>query len=283
MAAAISALGLIGTAIASALLHQQRYFRHARDVLGVREGIRDAVEVLSTDLRSAARSDTIRVMSDSAVEFFAGIGGAVVCRSLSPNTFALSAESASGATLTSFHTLPDTGDLALLYVAAPDGGSRAWERHRILAFAESAPLGDCLADGSPPKDGYRLTLAAPPVGHAGRGVPVRFIRRGRYSLYRASDREWYLGYRRCNAVGAGCGGIQPVSGPYRRHSVTPAETGFLFEYFDARGDPVRSFASPLDVARVEITARAQRPGGRIFGAGPAVADSGTTSIALRNR
>lgn len=285
LAAVIAILGLVGAAIGSALLHQQRYFRHARDVLGVREGVRDAVQVLSTDIRGASASDTFRLMTDSAIEFFSGVGTAVVCRSISPSSFGLSDESASGATLSSFLALPDTGDLALLYVGGPDSGTnKRWERHRILAFSESGANGGCLLEGATPGEGFRVTLGSPPEGQVMRGTPVRFIRRGRYSLYRSSDRLWYLGYRRCNALGASaCGGIQPISGPYRRYSPNPDETGFLFEYFDPRGERASGVDSQLSAARVDITARAQRTGVGMFGAGAPVADSATTSIAIRNR
>ncbi|HXQ76588.1 MAG TPA: hypothetical protein VN797_00185, partial [Gemmatimonadaceae bacterium] len=114
---------------------------------------------------------------------------------------------------------------------------------------------------------------------------VRFVRRGRYSLYRASDGEWYLGYRRCDAAGlAGCGGIQPLSGPYRPYSSNPLRTGLLFEYFDASGVRLGAGASPLSLARVDITARAEsRQQVPVESRVIRPADSASLSIAVRNR
>jgi hypothetical protein len=114
---------------------------------------------------------------------------------------------------------------------------------------------------------------------------VRFIRRGRYSLYRASDGDWYLGYRRCNALGSSvCGAIQPLSGPYRRYSSDPAATGLLFEYFDANGNRLGAGSSPLELARVDVTARAESRHHLIVeGRQSTPGDSATMSIAIRNR
>lgn len=281
----ITLLGLIGAAIGSALLHQQRFSRDANDLLHIRESVRDAMEVLSTDIRGSSSADTIRLMADSAIELFASIGTSAVCRTVSSNAVALAEESAGGNTLSSLLLPPDTGDIALLYTDGADASGRRWERHRILAFTAGSPAAGCLLDGTSPREAFTLTLQAAPDGPVTRGAPVRFVRRGRYSLYRSSDHEWYLGYRRCNAVGPSiCGAIQPVSGPYRRYSPDQKETGFLFEYFDARGEAVNGVDSPLSVARVDITARAQRPGRRMVGsAESSIADSATTSIAVRNR
>ena len=78
------------------------------------------------------------------------------------------------------------------------------------------------------------------------------------SLPRVGRSRWYLGYRRCNAVGAStCGAIQPLSGPYRDYSSNPRNTGLLFEYFDESGSRLTPGGSPLALARVDITARAE--------------------------
>ncbi len=286
LAAVIAILGLIGAAIGSVVGFQQRYFRQARDLLSARQSVRDAVQVLSADIRAASIADTIRLMTDSAIEAFAGIGSSVVCRAVSENIVTLPEESAAGATLTSFLALPDTGDLAVVYLRAGTADSlRQWQRRRIVAFTESAPGDGCLIAGGAPRETFRLTLHPHPDGEIERGVPVRFIRRGRYSLYRSSDRDWYMGYRRCNAIGESvCGGIQPVSGPYRPYSPDWSRTGFLFQYFDARGEPLSALDSPLEVARIDITARAQRAERRLIGGEVgAIADSARMSIGIRNR
>ncbi len=283
IAIVIALLGVIGATIGSAMLHQQRFYRDARNLLEVREGVRDAMEVLSTDIRGSASSDSMRLMADSAIELFAGIGTSVVCRTVQSNVFAL-AEESRGNTLSSFLYYPDTGDIALLYRESPDTAGSHWERHRIASFAPSASAAGCLLYGIEPAEGFTLTLQSTPNSDVGRGTPVRFVRRGRYSLYRSADAEWYLGYRRCNATGPPqCGTIQPVSGPYRRYTSDRERTGFLFEYFDASGERVTGEA-PLDVARIDITSRAEARHRRRIGEHDAlIAASGASSIAIRNR
>lgn len=285
VAVVITLLGLIGAAIGSALLHQQRFHSGASELLDVREGVRDAMEVLSTDIRGSSSADTVRLMADSAIELFASIGSSVVCRTVSSNAIALAEESPGGNTLSSFLLHPDTGDLALLYRDSVDASGSRWERHPIAAFAARSGVSGCLLEGIDPVEGFVLTVQSAPSRPVRRGAPVRFVRRGRYSVYRSSDGEWYLGYRRCNALGpSSCGAIQPVSGPYRRYSSDRVETGLLFEYFDARGERITGVDSPLSVARIDITARAERPQPLKIGNGEkSIADSATTSIAIRNR
>jgi hypothetical protein len=81
-----------------------------------------------------------------------------------------------------------------------------------------------------------------------------------------------------------CGPIQPLSGPYRRYNPARGETGLLFEYFDKAGGQLVQGASPLSLARVDLTIRAESrqrilDGGRVRG----FADSAKVSIAVRNR
>ena len=279
----ISLLGLVGAAMASAVHKQQRFHRHASALLDARQGVRDAMEVLSGDIRGSSPADTIRLMADSALELFTTIGTAVACRSTSGNSIFLAAESATGNTLSSFLVPPDTGDLALVFNLTGDATVGSWARYRVAGFAVRTSRPGCLGDADTSAEGFLLTLQRLPEPAARSGAFVRFIRRGRYSLYRASDGQWYLGYRRCNALGLSvCGAIQPLSGPYRRYSPDNAETGFLFEYFDADGERLAA-GSPLSVARIDVTARAHKDPGTGGGAGMHLPESATATIALRNR
>lgn len=276
---------MAGAVISSAILDQQRFHRNASELLSARQGVRDAMEVLSADIRGSSTEDTLRVIADSALELFAGIGASVACRTISENSIALAGESASGNTLTSFLLVPDSGDLALFYRESPDPPGGEWNRHRIAALTVRSGSPNCVADGAEPGEGFVLTLQSPPAEPVKRGAPVRFIRRGRYSLYRSSDSQWNLGYRRCNALGIPvCGAIQPVSGPYRRYTPDNAETGFLLEYFNAQGERVAGVGSALSITRVDVTARAERVQQR-GAASPAnsVPEIATASIAIRNR
>lgn len=289
----LAMLGLVGSTIGLSLVRQQRFYRATMDVLRSREGVRDAMELLSTDIRGMSVADTVRLLADSAIEFFANVGSSVVCEAQGGTVVGLPRLSPRRSNaLTSFLTQPDTGDLAVLHRDSIEGVSE-WEAHRISRLA-SRPIGSTCpassrfgsqAEATVDGAGFLLELATPLSSRVGAGAPVRFIRRGRYSLYRASDGSWYLGYRRCNAVGSStCGAIQPLSGPYRGYSANPRTTGLLFEYFDGAGAPLASDASPLGLARVDITARAE--GGErieVDGRNSIHSDSATITIAIRNR
>ena len=289
----LAIVGLVGSLIGATLLRQQRFYRGTTELLRSREGVRDAIAVLATDLRGLAIADTVRLLSDSAMEFFAGIGSSVVCASDGGWTVGLpAAQSGSASSLSAFNIEPDTGDLAFFYGDSLADGTR-WERHRVLSFASSSFVRGCDlgANGgrapspSPGQPGYVLNLASPLSSHVRTGAPIRFVRRGRYSLYRAADGDWFLGYRRCNALGASvCGSVQPLSGPYRPYTPDESATGLLFRYYDRSGSRLQAGSSPLSLRRVDITARSEsrqriRDGGRTF----AFADSATVSVAIRNK
>jgi prepilin-type N-terminal cleavage/methylation domain-containing protein len=282
--AVIAILGLVAGMVGSTIVSQQQFHRRAAAVLGARQGVRDAMEVLSTDIRGASLEDTVRVMADSALELFAGIGVSVACGSLSGNSITLAAESPTANTLTSFLLNPDTGDIALIYRRdSVDGDPGRWERHRIAAVTTRLGDRDCLTGGAA-REGFVLTVQSPIERAVEPGTPVRFARRGRFSLYRSSDGKWYLGYRRCNAIGvSACGAIQPISGPYRRYDADKARTGFLFEYYDSSDALLTSTASPLAIARVDISARAESDGPRHGSSDGALPEFASASIAIRNR
>jgi prepilin-type N-terminal cleavage/methylation domain-containing protein len=283
-------IGVVGGAIGITLVRQQRFYRGTTELLQSREGVRDAMELLSTEIRGMAVADTVRLLADSAIEFFANVGSSVVCQRLGATSLGLPGVAAGrGNALTALTTTPDTGDIAAFHNDSID----AWERHRISGFGPRSLAVTCPpsselggnADVTSGSIGFLLLLATPPSARISVGAPVRFLRRGRYSLYHASDGDWYLGYRRCNAVGAStCGAIQPLSGPYRGYSSDPGRTGLGFEYFDRSGKALAPDESPLDIARIDITARAEsRHRINVEGRVSIPSDSATISIALRNQ
>jgi prepilin-type N-terminal cleavage/methylation domain-containing protein len=292
LAMVLAILGVVGSAIGLTLLRQQRFYRGTEELVGAREGVRDAIEILSTDIRGMSIADTARLLADSAVEMFASVGSSVVCQIAGSEIGLPAGTSPRGNTLTALVTQPDTGDLALFLRDSADGGS-LWERHRIAAFSARSKATTC-----PPSTGFAaaddvdatrtafvVVLSTSLSDRVHRGAPVRFIRRGRYSLYRSSDGSWYLGYRRCNALGPSvCGAIQPLSGPYRAYSSNPRSTGLLFEFFDRSGARLPPGSSSLTLARVDITARSEsRQRLVVEGRSWMPADSATMSIAVRNR
>lgn len=286
-------VGLVGSSIGLTLVRQQRFYRGTSELLHAREGVRDAMELLSTDIRGMAIADTVRLLADSAIEFFAHVGSSIVCQRLGSTVVGLpAASSGRGNVLSAFTTAPDTGDIALFHSDSIVAGSD-WERHRITEFGPRSMAVACPAssefggdaDVTAGSTGFLLEVSTPLSAQVRVGTPVRFLRRGRYSLYRASDDDWYLGYRRCNAAGSStCGPIQPLSGPYRDYASDPLSTGLLFEYFDGSGTRLTPEASPLDLARIDITARAEsRQRLDVEGRVSIPSDSATVSIAIRNR
>lgn len=290
---ALALLGVLGGAIGLTLIRQQRFYRGTTELLHAREGVRDAMELLSTDIRGMSVADTVRLLADSAIEFFANVGSSIVCQTTGGNGVGLpAASSGRGNSLTAFLVQPDTGDIAVFHLDPPEEAPE-WEHHRIIGFGAGQLSATCPGSSAFSREGdsdarvkgFFLDVSTPLSPRVTAGAPVRFIRRGRYSLYHASDGRWYLGYRRCNAVGASsCGAIQPLSGPYRDYSSNPRNTGLLFEYFDEAGSRLTSAASPLAIARVDITARAEsRHRIVVEGRVSAPADSATVAIAIRNR
>jgi prepilin-type N-terminal cleavage/methylation domain-containing protein len=265
VATAIAAI--VGTTLMLTLRRQERFYSSASQMLEVRGQLRDGADVLTSDIRGAAiERYGLPLMTDSAVEFFSTIGSSVVCETPAGSTLFLPpATLSSGATLTSLLASPDTGDIALIYAmpgAIPD--SARWVEARIAAFATRSLATSCPPSTgfTSPSDiaggqrGYALTLSGSLAAGIRKGAPVRFLRRGRYSLY-SSGGEWYLGYRRCNAVGSSsCGTIQPVSGPYLPYTGTGApDAGLACRYFDANGGEIGDQSASSRVTRIDIVLR----------------------------
>ena len=281
----LAIVGIIGSTIGLLLTRQQRFYRGTSELITTRQGVRDAIDVLSTDIRGMSVGDTARLLADSAMEFFASVGSSVVCQRLDAAHVGLAPGD-----LSSFATQPDTGDLAVFYVDSGPSAAR-WLRYRIAGFSarslsSTCPVSSGFAAASEAASGVKafyMAVDAPLRSDIHIGSPVRFLRRGRYSLYHASDGEWYLGYRRCNAIGiSNCGAIQPVSGPYRPYSRDAGQSGIAFQYFDRSG--ARLADAPLSLARVDISAcAAGRQHLLLDGRRWTPADSARVSVAIRNR
>jgi type II secretory pathway pseudopilin PulG len=282
---ALALLGvLIGLALHTLSAHQ-KVFRNFNERVLRSEQLREGELALATDIRgSAVTSDTLRLLADSAFEFFATIGSGVVC-TLSAQTIALVPSGlSSGFILTSLPLPPDTGDLLVAY-SAPDSltGARRWVRFRISSVTSASASSACpattgfTAANDLQKSSVKMTLAGATAAIAP-GAPVRIVRRGRYSLYRSSEGDWYLGYKRCNALAPGCSTVQPVSGPYLPYSSSNGG-GLRFRFVDAFGAAVPS-TRPLDVASVEVTLRSDiAASGRSTGHG---IDSALFLVSFRN-
>jgi len=290
--------GLVGATLVMTLRRQQRFYSSAAEMISVRAQLRDAADALASDIRSASVARYgLAVMTDSALELFSSVGTSVVCDPPSGRTVYLPPPTlASKTVLTSLLAPPDTGDLAMIYVLpGADPDSARWLEARISAFASRALSTSCpastgfssIADAAAGRTGYALTLASDPSIAIRKGAPVRFIRRARYSLYRSSDGNWYLGYRRCNALGPSiCGTIQPVSGPYLPYAKGVTSVGGLaFRYFTADGAELFDASLSAYVARIDIVLRGEtaRAVALTGDARTRYRDSAVVTISPRNR
>jgi len=208
-------------------------------------------------------------MTDTALELFTTLGTSVLCSTPSgPTLFLPPATLSSGAVLTSLLASPDTGDLALVLSLPnlrPD--SAHWIESRISAFAARSLATSCPAtsgftsalDAASGRMGYAVTLSAELPPEVRKGAPIRFMRRARYSLYRSSDGAWYLGYRRCNAIGKSvCSTIQPVSGPYLAYSRGgTGSSGLAFRYFATNGNELFDAALSPALAKIDVVLRGE--------------------------
>ena len=61
----LALIGIIGGMIGVTLVRQQRFYRSASELLYARAGVRDAIEVLATDIRGLAVADTVRVLANA--------------------------------------------------------------------------------------------------------------------------------------------------------------------------------------------------------------------------
>ena len=250
------------------VVRQQRFYSAASEILITRSQLRDGADILASDIRGASvELFGLPVMTDTAVEMYTVIATSVACSAPSGATIGLPPASlVSGNTLTSTLYQPDTGDVAVVY-SIPSGviDSAQWEVYRIASFSSRAlnlvcPASTGFTDAGDAFSGssaFQLTLATAPSPGVRKGAPIHFVRRARYSFYRSSDGEWYLGYRRCSASAPfTCAAIQPVSGPYRPYRAG-SPPGLTFRYFDSGGSQLGTPAESFRVARVDIVLRGE--------------------------
>lgn len=291
----IALAGVVAAFMATTLARQQRFYSSAAQILDTRAQLRDAADVLESDLRAAAVELGVPAMRDSAIEMFSVIAASIVCTAATQQSLGMPPLTVvAGNSLTSILAVPDTGDLMLLYTAPVTGTDPGqWELRRITSFTSRAVSTACPAgtgftrpsDESSGHQAYTVTLATPTVDPVRPGSPVRFVRRSRYSIYKSSDSKWYLGYRRCSATGpSACAGIQPVSGPYEPYGGA-ARGGLTFRFHDRSGVPLGASATGSDLARIDLVVRGRSARHLTLGGDSrsAWSDSVVVSVAMRNR
>ncbi len=271
--------------LTSVLVRQQRFYRGTADLIETRSQIRQAAGIIPSDLRGVSTiGGDILAISDTSMIFWATIGQAVTCVGI-PGSNAISIPPltlANGNTLASFTMTPGLGDTVYVY---QDGPTEAAVDDHWRAYGISGPPATStvacttgaltgVVDLNTPR--YSFPLAQALDLDISPGTPLRFVRRTRYSLYRAADNSWYLGYCSPDCVGT----PQPIAGPFLPGS--GATKGVSFTYQDGAGAVT---AVPANVAQVSIVVRGQTQGKVDMGgyANTTVGDSLRFSVAIRNR
>ncbi len=284
--ATVAVAGVVLAIIGGVALRQQRTFAALTADAALAGQLRDAASVLPSDLRAAAvGAGDLREATDTSIEIRETLASAVVCDTLGKAVI-LAPFDGTAATFAGAIAPIQAGDTAWIF--SPDDSAHTWRGLGVVSVG-SAHAGQCAALG-PRLNGASLaasrttlTLDSAPAPQTLVGRPLRVTRPIRYSLYRASDGNWYLGARDWNDASAKFNVTQPLAGPFR-----PPGAGPVFRWFDSSGASLAPPVARLDrVALVRIDLRGQtrtpdRALGSAWNAGPR-ADSVSILVAARNR
>jgi len=282
MLVALTVGAIVITLVGAVGLRQQRFHRDVVAVAERLEQLEEAAALVPVALRSVAPADgdiPAGGARDTSLEFRATIATAVVCDS-SRGSLILASVHTDPPRLISILERPDVGDT--VWSLTMTGAGEAWTPRAIAGVIDSTTK--CLIGGVSPwadpsaHQSVVLRVIGQPI--AGEGTPVRITRSWRYSIYRASDGEWYLGAKEWNSGTLKFNTIQPVSGPF----LSAAAQGVAFRYFDSVGVAIASGSSEttrIAVIQVAFSADTALPGKYAHAIG--VRGSAITAIALRNQ
>jgi len=274
MVVSLAITGFVFVLASNAALGQLRFLRGLGEVVALRSQLGQAAGVAASVLRSLEAPEDVLVALDTAVELNASFGAAFACGTDTGRVL-VPVPSAEGNTLAAFGDMPQPGDVAR--VLLEDDSSATWVGATVAA---SPAAGGACAAFADVAGTWAVSLAEPIVVPA--GAAVRFARRTRLSVYRASDGRWYLGLREWNGALARFNGIQPVAGPLR-----PSAGAATFTYRDTLGAALAEPVEPGRVATIDVrlhgeTTRPARVTGLWSRAAPMYQDSLATVVTLRN-
>ena len=281
-------LGIVATGIMTVVMRQQQFYRSATEVIDTRQQIRQAAAVVPVDIRGVSSiGGDILGMSDSSLDVRGNIGSSIVCSHTANSITVPPLDLAKGRYFTTFLTRPKVNDVMIIFDdLTPGNQDDDWIPYTISAIdsttAGCGSFTDATADAG--KYRYVYTFTANLSSTIIDGAPLRMARGVKYSIYKStSDGLWWMGYRECRGNGAGCGVVQPVSGPYMPY--VPNDTvrsGVSFVFRDSTGAITANRAA---VARVELFIRGQTQGSVALGGGKMApySDYMKVTIALRNR
>ena len=303
---AVTLLGIIGSILTAVLVRQQRFHRAVAQVTDARARMRDIATILPTDLRSISTAGRdILGISDTSIQFRAFVGSAIVCNYNGARTIELPPqELASGNVLASWINPPQPNDIAYLYDSGTEAGNLddTWGSFVVTDTASEANSAWCpttrgfttAADNDARR--YRIILdpdrPAPDPARVEIGAPIRFAREVRYSVYLASDNQWYVGFQSCmpnfgtNNPGT-CGAREVLAGPVKPGTANAATSGLYFVFRKRDGVAVTTLAATDTIASVSVGIRTTS--GSLLGATSSKAaseqggDSLYFTVGIRNR
>ncbi len=280
-------LGLLGTAVASLMLKQQRFYQRTTEEMTVRRNLRKAIVMLPAELQAiSSPGGDISAISASAITFHAGIGSSLVCAKGSSTQIDVPAVNTARTTTSSWYTTPSVGDT--LYAWRGDSSGVVgdyWSTHRITgvasstSYCSSSVYTDASLDAG--KLGYRFTVTPVLPDSVVAGSSLRFVRSARYTLTQATSGNWYI--NRAEQVGGAWQANVPVAGPFVAPGLS-GTGGMVFAYYDSTGAVT---ATASNISRINVVLRAQ--GNNTSGttgmgvSSTSVRDSVTIGIAVRNR
>lgn len=270
-------LGCIALGIASTVgVRLQRDLSSESARVAVDEQLAGAAEVLPIDFRALSPSagDIVAAGArDTSLDVRATIGSAIVCSSV-PGTINIAFHRGGGGQIIAPRAAP--GDTLWLLVDA-DQGER-WRPAPISALRRADGVCDAL-DATAEQVVDRSHLWAADIHDsilAQPGAALRITRPERFSIYRASDGQWYVGLRSWNSGLRAYNGVQPIAGPFRSPS---SPRGTRLTYFDSAGALITAGSTDTRaIARIEAVLAAD-----VSVPAKAAVESLTVVTALRNR
>lgn len=276
-------LGLIGTMLVSVLVRQQRFHRAVASVTDSRARMRDISTILPSDIRSISTAGRdIMAISDTSMQFRAFIGTSIVCAyasativELPPQILAPTAPRNSTDTrstvLTAWITPPIPNDIAFMYSDGTEAGNAddAWVPFTISDTTSATNSAWCPSTASPAfttaadnsARRYRITLAtAPNQAQIEPGAPIRFAREVRYSIYQASDNQWYVGFQSCTpnatfGLPGTCGAREVLAGPVKAATTDTTTSGLFFVYWNKSDARLTALSSSDTIGRISVGIR----------------------------
>lgn len=301
---AVTLLGIIGSILTAVLVRQQRFHRAVAQVTDARARMRDIATILPTDLRSISTAGgDILAISDTSIQFRAFVGSAIVCNYYNTTTIELPPqELASGNVLASWINPPQPSDIVYLYDSGTEAGN-VDDDWAVFTVEDTSSDGD--ASWCPTSKGfataadagnrrYRIELSgAPNQARVEIGAPIRFAREVRYSVYLASDANWYIGFQSCTPndppddLPGTCGAREVLAGPVKPGTADTLTSGLFFVFRKRNGVRITTLTAADTISSVSVGIRTTS--GSLLGAtsSKAAAEQGGDSlrftVGIRNR